>query len=332
MDGFPERLERHLATTEPALRARRSFPTSATTRAMPRRGLAIGVSGEAGVVAAASEHHDFPRRWTSCCCPSLRITPPTAFQSARLIQRARKRQRKTVRKARDELEVKVAERTAELRRSQAYLAQLADEQAALRRVATLVAEGVPASEIFAAVTREVHALFPGDIANLGRYESDESTTVLAAHDNGADVGSRWPLDGFSTAALVKRSGQPEWIDNWARRQQGAFAEAARARGIVSSVGAPIVVDGAIWGVLVIASRKAEPLPSDTESRLLGFCELVTTTLFNSLMRAPRWRGSSRRRPRCVGSRRWSRRTCHRASCSRRPARRPASCWVRTCPG
>ena len=116
------------------------------------------------------------------------------------------------------------------------------------------------------MTREVHALFPGDIANLGRYESDETMTVLAAHDNGADVGSRWPLDGFGTAALVKRSGQPERIDNWAARQQGTFAEAARARGIVSSVGAPIVVDGAIWGVLVIASRKAEPLPR-TRSRV-----------------------------------------------------------------
>ena len=281
--GFPEWLEGHLATTDP-------FPRKEVVPDIgddsPLRGLVVpvGVSGEAGVVAAASERGDFPTPMDQLLLSVAANHAAAAFQTARLIHE-RKVAEEALRKARNELEVKVAERTAELRRSEAYLAQLADEQAALRRVATLVAEGVPASEIFAAVTREVHALFPGDIANLGRYESDETMTVLAAHDNGADVGSRWPLDGFSTAALVKRSGQPERIDNWAARQQGTFAEAARARGIVSSVGAPIVVDGAIWGVLVIASRKAEPLPSDTESRLLGFCELVTTTLFNAHARA-----------------------------------------------
>jgi PAS domain S-box-containing protein len=169
--------------------------------------------------------------------------------------------------------------------ARAEVERLADEQAGLRRVATLVAERAPAPEMFAAVIREVHALFPGDLATLGRYESDGTMIVLAEHDSGGEVGSRWPLDGVSTAARVKQSGKPERIDNWAAQVGGSFAEVAKASGIVSSVGAPIVVGGASWGVLVIASRQAEPLPVGTELRLLAFCELVTTALSDAQARA-----------------------------------------------
>src|SRR6185437_5348658 len=46
---------------------------------------------------------------------------------------------------------------------------LAEEQAALRRVATLVARGVAPEEVFAAVAEEVGRVMPVEYQHLGRF-------------------------------------------------------------------------------------------------------------------------------------------------------------------
>jgi signal transduction histidine kinase len=162
--------------------------------------------------------------------------------------------------------------------------RLADEQAALRSVAVRVAEGAPPEELFAAVTEEVGRLFGADAAGMIRYERD---AVISVGDwdrdgeGGIEVGSRWPMDGSSLAPRILRSGEPARIDDWSD-VTGRIAEVIRTRlGFTSSVGAPIVVEGSVWGTLFVHSKRSEPLPAGTEQRLASFAELVATAILNA---------------------------------------------------
>jgi GAF domain-containing protein/two-component sensor histidine kinase len=164
---------------------------------------------------------------------------------------------------------------------------LVDEQAALRRVATLVARGVPADEVFAAVTEEAGRLLSVQYAHLGRFESGGTVTILAASGRSADrfpVGRRWRLRGKNPSTLVFETGRPARIDSSADAS-GPLGLAAREDGIGSSVGTPIIVEGRLWGVLAAGSILGQPLPADTETRLASFTELVATAIANADSRA-----------------------------------------------
>ena len=74
----------------------------------------------------------------------------------------------------------------------AELEQVAAEQAALGRVATLVAEAVPPGDVFTAVAAEVAGLFDVPLAGLFRYEREGLATVIAgAGKMSANVGRPW---------------------------------------------------------------------------------------------------------------------------------------------
>jgi PAS domain S-box-containing protein len=90
----------------------------------PGRGIVIpvGVNAEDGVVAAACGRTDFPTEVDQLLLRLAANHSATAFQSAYLIHE-RTRAEEELRKARDGLETKVGERTAELRRSEAYLSE-----------------------------------------------------------------------------------------------------------------------------------------------------------------------------------------------------------------
>src|ERR1700722_748480 len=95
--------------------------------------------------------------------------------------------------------------------AQHELGALAAEQAALRRVATLVACGAPADKVFAAVTEEAGRLLPVDFTSLGRYEPDDTMTVIVAwsrQESDPPVPQRWALGGTNTATLVRQTGRP----------------------------------------------------------------------------------------------------------------------------
>ncbi|MDQ1534837.1 MAG: hypothetical protein QOF28_2598 [Actinomycetota bacterium] len=176
--------------------------------------------------------------------------------------------------------------------SRAGLAWLAAEQAALRRVATLVARGVPPEEVFAAVTQEVGWLLRTGLAGMGRYESDDTLTVVAtwaAHEEhgGAHplVPGPWPLQGGDLATTIARTGRPVRIDDYDGVPGDIAAFVRDELGIVSSVGSPIVVEGRLWGALFVHSKEIQPLPRDTESRLTDFAELVATAVSNTQARA-----------------------------------------------
>jgi signal transduction histidine kinase len=175
------------------------------------------------------------------------------------------------------------ERRREAEASREELGVLAEQQAALRRVATLVARGVPASEVFPAVTRELARSLGVANAALWRYEPDGTATLVAARDDPQQrgqmpVGSRWNLDGENIAAMVADSGQPARMDSH-DTAVGDAAALIRRLGLRGGVGAPIVVEGRLWGVAVVGST--EPLPPDAEQRVREFTELVATAIANA---------------------------------------------------
>jgi signal transduction histidine kinase len=171
--------------------------------------------------------------------------------------------------------------------SRAELARLAQEHAALRRVATLVARGTPAEELFAAVVEEVAQVLPVEFAAMGRYEPDGTMTAVATSSQVGDrfpVGSRWPLEGKNVSRHVRETGRPARIDSYADASDPLGA-AIREDGVGSGVGTPVIVEGRLWGVMTARSRPQQPLPADTEARLANFTELVATAIANADSRA-----------------------------------------------
>jgi len=166
------------------------------------------------------------------------------------------------------------------------LRALADEQAALRRVATMVARAEPPSTVFAAVAEETGRLLAADLTLISRYEPGDTATGMAAWSRTGDpgaVGRRISRGGRNVTALVFETGRPARMDSY-EDASGPSAADARARGIRSSVGAPISVEGRVWGVMIAASTRAEPLPPGAETRLAGFTELAGTAIANAQAR------------------------------------------------
>jgi signal transduction histidine kinase len=172
--------------------------------------------------------------------------------------------------------------------ARAEVGRLAEEQAALRRVATLVAAGASPEDAFAAVANEVRRLFAVELANMCRYEPDETFTV-AAGTGAPPVGSRWPLVGKNVTTLVFETGRSVRMDSYAGATGPVTEEmhqlGIRKQGMRSAVGAPVIVEGKLWGMLGIGTTLEQPLPPDTEARLASFTELVATAIANAEARA-----------------------------------------------
>ena len=167
------------------------------------------------------------------------------------------------------------------------LVQYGLEQAALRRVATQVAEGKPPGEVFAAVAEQVGRVLQVDLAHVVQFMPDETVTVVAGWSEGDDslpVGRRWTLDGRNISSMVLRTGEPARLDDYAKAS-GEIGTYFRGLGARSSVGSPVVVDGRLWGVMIASSRQPEPLPPDAESRISAFTEIIATAISNAQARA-----------------------------------------------
>ena len=160
--------------------------------------------------------------------------------------------------------------------------RLAAEQAAVRRLATLVARGVEPLEVFGAVADEMRRCVPADTAGLWRFETDrEITLVAAAADPEAlarwPVGTRTPIAGNTLATLVQRTGRPARIDSY-DNVAGPIAARVRAVGVRAAVAVPIVVDARVWGLAAVGSLQPGPMPADTEVHISRFAELIATAL------------------------------------------------------
>jgi signal transduction histidine kinase/CHASE3 domain sensor protein len=174
---------------------------------------------------------------------------------------------------------------ASLERSRDELAALAAEQAALRRVATLVARAAAPDLVFAAVAREVGQLLPlADYTFIARYDARGSQITnmgswTRAGDS-ADFPATVAVAEQSVTAVVWTTQRPARISSY-EHTSAATAAFTRALGIRSSVATPINVEGRLWGVVVVASAREQPLPAGTESRLASFTELVATAIANA---------------------------------------------------
>jgi len=165
---------------------------------------------------------------------------------------------------------------------------IAGEQAALRRVATLVARGVPPEEMFAAVTAEAGRVLDADFTSLARYDPDGRVTLLAAWTGTGDpwpvpVGSRWDLGGGNLSTLVSRTRQPARLDGFGD-DIGLWAADVLTVGVRSAVAVPISVEGRLWGLISVFSTHEHPLPAGTEGRLADFTQLVATAIANAQAR------------------------------------------------
>ncbi|KAA9380756.1 DUF4118 domain-containing protein [Microbispora cellulosiformans] len=176
------------------------------------------------------------------------------------------------------------------------LARVADEQAALRRVATLVARGVRPAEIFGAVAREMGLIVNADHTAVERYEPDRTVALMSfwsASDDGPapPVGSHRPLREDGLSALVLRTGQPARMaaaeGTAGRTAEGATGELDTWVGdekVGSAIASPIVVEARLWGVVIAFFRGLEPQPEDVEERIRDFTELVATAISNAQAR------------------------------------------------
>ncbi|MEK6439254.1 GAF domain-containing protein [Pseudonocardia sp. T1-2H] len=152
----------------------------------------------------------------------------------------------------------------------------------MRRVATLVARGLPPAEVLAAVAHEVGHVLGADATTIARLDPDDAMTVVAVaggHSHDLAVGSRWTPQPPLALAVALRTGHPARCDDYSQAS-GAFVDATvRPMGIRSSVAAPITVEGHLWGAIVAGTRRAH-LPADTEQRMVGFTELIATAIAN----------------------------------------------------
>ena len=165
----------------------------------------------------------------------------------------------------------------------------AEEQAALRRVATLIAQAASPEEVFAAVTTEIGRVLCVDMAALIRYDPRGTVTVLGVWNrvetpSVAAVGDRLSLGGRNVTTVVFQTGRPARIDDYGQHGSGMFAQTAQSLGYRSAVGVPINVEGRVWGVVTVGYARDVSLPADTETRLTGFTELVATAVANAQAR------------------------------------------------
>ncbi|WP_238007090.1 DUF4118 domain-containing protein [Dactylosporangium sp. AC04546] len=170
----------------------------------------------------------------------------------------------------------------------------AAQQAALRRVATLVARAVNPAEVFRAVTTEVSRLLDDRHTTLLHFEPDDTVTIVSTNQPGlmALPESQWRTaardDGLvendSVAELVRRTGRAARADSYADKT-GPGNACRLALGIQAAVAVPIVVENRLWGTVIVTSTQPEPLPQDAETRITDFTDLAATAIANADSRA-----------------------------------------------
>jgi PAS domain S-box-containing protein len=162
-------------------------------------------------------------------------------------------------------------------------AVLAAQQASVRRVAVLVAEGATSPEVFATIAREAAHVLGMALVVIWRNECDDLASVVGAwgdRPHPFEAGTTWPVEERTAAALLPEIGRPARIESF-DEIGGVIPEAICETGIRSGAGAAIVVDGELWGVVGAGVAESEPLPDQVEDRLAEFTELVATAISNT---------------------------------------------------
>ena len=181
----------------------------------------------------------------------------------------------------------IGQDVTERNRAAVDLHRLAQQQAALRRVATCIASEVDPSSVFDIVAEEVACLLGGRSANVVRFERDAETGTMVGGWSGhrlASAGTRVTFDGPTAVAQVRASARPARVDDYST-VTGGYAAIIRDLGIDASVAAPISVGGELWGAIVVSTTRGAPLASDSETHIEEFAELVALGLASAEARA-----------------------------------------------
>jgi signal transduction histidine kinase len=167
-----------------------------------------------------------------------------------------------------------------LGRHRDQLSELASQQTALRRIATLVARAAPPTEVFMAVAEEVGLLSPADATFIGRYDGDAVTVVGGWSRRGRPIcfGKKIRVGGRNLTRVVARTGRPARRDGFAD-VTGDYAEYVRREGFRSGFGVPVTVAGRLWGLMIVLSTTEIPL--SYEQPLADFTELLATAIANA---------------------------------------------------
>jgi PAS domain S-box-containing protein len=170
----------------------------------------------------------------------------------------------------------------ERRRAELALQGMAEEQAALRRVATAVAAEMAPERLFGLVAEEVGRALDAGIGNILRYSGDGTALVMGVWSEGAEaipVGTTLVLDGDTIAPTIWRTHRPARYDSLEGRT-GSLVDTLRSTGIKAAVGAPVFVAGDLWGAVIISSDDA-PFPPEAEFRVGDFADLAAQAIANA---------------------------------------------------
>jgi signal transduction histidine kinase len=171
--------------------------------------------------------------------------------------------------------------------SRAELAERASEQAALRRVATLVARGASPADVFSAVAEELAQQLDAEITKILRFEADGTTTVVGGWSVPGmhiPLGTRLTVEREGLAWSVLQNRRPSRVERF-EGPPGSIAACFANTGARSGVGSPIVVEDSLWGVAIAASSRANALAERSEERIAEFTEIVATAIANAESRA-----------------------------------------------
>ena len=163
------------------------------------------------------------------------------------------------------------------------LARLAQEQAVLRRVATLAVGASPAGDLFGSVAAEIGDLFAVDLVLLSRYRPDATVVLMGSWrrtDEPVPVGTHVPLGGDNLTSHIARTGRPARMERYVD-DGSEISKVAVASGSRTGAGTPILVGDRVWGSIIVLSKVGRPLPRDMESRLTEFTELVALAIANA---------------------------------------------------
>ncbi|MBE2319220.1 PAS domain S-box protein [Solirubrobacter sp. CPCC 204708] len=172
--------------------------------------------------------------------------------------------------------------------AEAALHRLADEQAALRRVATAVAAFSDPTRLFDLLSEEVGKLLEAQTAHMFRFDSDGRAGEIVGGwavrpEHVLGHGTRMPMDGDTAVTRVWRTGQAARMDSYAQAE-GRLAEAMRSYGVQAVVAAPVFLGGSLWGAVIVSSMSAGPFPEGAEQRIAYFAELAAQALANAQAR------------------------------------------------
>jgi transcriptional regulator with GAF, ATPase, and Fis domain len=168
----------------------------------------------------------------------------------------------------------------------AEVSALARQQAALRRVATLVARGAAPEDVYPVAVAELAHGLHIEHATLIQYDGDEGVVLAVRDITGRAtmaVGERFRLDDWSIRVKVMRISEPGHVEDGLGGS--VIADRMRGLGVRSSVAAPVVVDGQVRGALIAGSATAEAMPPQYEAQVGDFADLVGTAISNAEYKA-----------------------------------------------